>query len=272
MPRRSTQAAEPARRHGARAATAWRTDADVLSLVRATPVPRVFRLATQHTPVEMDLNRCALVVVDMQNDFCHPEGWLAQKGVSVRATRRPIPLIAELTRAWRAAGGPVVWLNWGVRPDVLNLPASARYKASRPGADGRPGVGYAEASPLDRGPSLVPGHWGAQVVDELAPMPGDIVVHKHRLSGFWDTELDSVLRQLGTTTLLFAGVNTDRCVFSTLTDAAALGYDCVLLKDACGSCSPNYVVRAVCHLVELLHGFVASADDLIPALNSLPRG
>jgi nicotinamidase-related amidase len=96
--------------------------------------------------------------------------------------------------------------------------------------------------------------------------PGDITVHKHRLSGFWDNELDSVLRQQGITTLLFAGINTDRCVFSTLQDGAFLGYDCVLLEDACSTPSPAYVTKGVLYIVQLLHGFVASAASLMRAL------
>jgi hypothetical protein len=107
------------------------------------------------------------------------------------------------------------------------------------------------------------GQWGAQVIDELAVAPGDITVHKHRLSGFWDNELDSVLRQQGITTLMFAGINTDRCVFSTLQDANFLGYDCVLLKDACGTPSPAYVTRGIHFIVQQLHGFVATAESLL---------
>jgi nicotinamidase-related amidase len=253
---------------GAAASTAWTWSPDALSLVRRPAVPRPVRLATQSEVIELDVHRSCVVVVDMQNDFCHPEGWFAQKGVSVRPTRRPIPVIAELLPPWRHAGGRVLWLNWGVRADTLNLAPLVRYKAARPDAHGRSGVGYAQASPVDRGPSVVPGSWGAQVVDELAVDPADITVFKHRLSGFWDNELDSLLRQQGITTLLFCGVNTDRCVFSTLQDAGFLGYDCVLLKDACGTSSPAYVTRAIHFLVDKLHGFVGTAEALIPALTA----
>src|SRR5205085_3082119 len=136
-------------------------------LVRQAAAPRPVRLATQTERIEFDVHRSALVVVDMQNDFCHPQGWFGQKGVSVRATRRPIPVIAELLPPWRHAGGRVIWLNWGVRADTLNLGPTVRYKAARPDAQGKPTVGYAQSSPVDRGPSVVPGSWGAQVVDEL---------------------------------------------------------------------------------------------------------
>jgi nicotinamidase-related amidase len=108
------------------------------------------------------------------------------------------------------------------------------------------------------------------VIDELPVAASDITVHKHRLSGFWDNELDSVLRQQGITTLMFAGINTDRCVFSTLQDANFLGYDCVLLSDACGTPSPAYVSRGIHFIVQQLHGFVATAGSLMASLSSSP--
>ncbi len=249
---------------GPAAHNAWMLQADRISLVRRarTPVPVHIDAAPQ--AIEIDLARSALVVVDMQNDFCHPEGWFAQKGLGTKAARRPIPVIRDLLPAWRGAGGAVVWLHWGIRADKRNLAPTVHFKGKRT-ADG---VGYAEHSPIDHGPSLVQGSWGAQRIDELADAPGDITVHKHRLSGFWDNELDSVLRQQGITTLLFAGINTDRCVFSTLQDANFLGYDCVLLEDACSTPSPAYVTKGVLFIVQQLHGFVATAAALMSSLSS----
>lgn len=269
---RSSQPLRPKTEHaGADAASfgpsmhnSWASSDEGISLVRKRRPVRAIRIDARPQAVQMDVNRTALVVVDMQNDFCHPEGWFGQKGVNLRATRKPIPTIARLLPAWRAAGGAVVWLNWGVRPDRLNLPPAVHFKGKRSAS----GVGYAERSPIDRGRSLVPGEWGAQVVDELPVAPGDITVFKHRLSGFFDNELDSVLRQQGITTLLFAGVNTDRCVFSTLQDAGFLGYDCVLLEDACSTVSPAYVTRAIHFIVEQIHGFVATAEGLLASLAS----
>ncbi|MDX3906897.1 MAG: isochorismatase family cysteine hydrolase [Pigmentiphaga sp.] len=243
----------------------WTRRDDCLSLVRPVRPSRPVRLPADGEALEIDLARSALVVIDMQNDFCHPRGWFGQKGVDVAPMRAPIPAIASLLPAWRAAGGKVVWLNWGVRPDRLNLNPTILFKGKR-SADG---VGYAERSPEDLGPSVVPGEWGARVVDELPTADGDVTVYKHRLSGFWDNELDSLLRQQGITTLLYAGVNTDRCVFSTLQDAGFLGYDNILLADACGTCSPDYVSQAIHFLVRQLHGFVASAGDLTSALAGL---
>ena len=234
-----------------------------MNLVRAPLTPQPVSLNALPQSITFDFVRTILVVVDMQNDFCHPKGWFGQKGINPKPMRKAIAPIAQLLPAWRAAGGTVLWLNWGVRPDRLNLPALVQFKGKR--TDN--GVGYAETSAEDRGRSLVADEWGAQVVEELAVAPEDITVFKHRLSGFWDNELDSILRLRGVTTLLFAGINTDRCVFSTLQDAGFLGYDCVLLTDACSTPSPAYVSRAIHFIVEQLHGFTALSSDLITSLS-----
>ena len=242
---------------------AWSLQDGEVSLVRAAPAPRPLRLGrAQPQPLTIDLARSVLVVVDMQNDFCHPRGWFGQKGIDVAPMRQPIAVLQRLLPAWRAAGASVLWLNWGVRPDRANLPPTVVFKGKRSAA----GVGYAERSPEDRGRSLVPGEWGARIVEELVPEGRDFIVHKHRLSGFFDSELDGLLRQQGVTTLLFAGINTDRCVFSTLQDAGFLGYDNVLLADACSTPSPAYVTEAIHFLVQQLHGFVATSADLLDAL------
>jgi nicotinamidase-related amidase len=249
---------------------AWSLNAAGLSLVRKAVRPRPLRFEALPQAIEIDVARSAVVVVDMQNDFCHAEGWFGQKGIDVRPMRKPIQVITKLLPAWRKAGGAVVWLNWGVRPDRLNLSPTIQFQGRKNRGGRHDGTGYAERSPRDRGRSLVPGDWGARIVDELTIAPADIAVSKHRLSGFWDNELDSILRQQAMTTLLFAGVNTDRCVFSTLQDAGFLGYDCVLLEDACSTPSPAYVTRAIHFIVQQLHGFVASTAALLASLSRLP--
>ena len=265
-PARKQPVAHEAAPFGPVAHNSWNAQKDGISLVRRTLPPKVVHLDAQPQRIALDIVRSVLVVVDMQNDFCHPQGWFGQKGIDVRPMRRPIPAIAALTPAWRAAGGTVLWLNWGVRADRLNLPPLVQFTGRRT-ADG---VGYAQVSPIDRGRSLVPGEWGAQVIEELHVAPEDITVFKHRLSGFWDNELDSILRLRGATTLLLAGINTDRCVFSTLQDAGFLGYDTILLHDACGTPSPAYVTRAIHFLVQQLHGFTAASRELTAALAARP--
>ncbi|WP_331498342.1 cysteine hydrolase family protein [Pseudomonas sp.] len=90
---------------------AWRLDGDGISLIRQPEPARPLRIETDTYALEIDLARSMLVVVDMQNDFCHPQGWFAQKGVSMRATRRPIPVLNRLLPAWRHAGARILWLN-----------------------------------------------------------------------------------------------------------------------------------------------------------------
>ena len=109
--------------------------------------------------------------------------------------------------------------------------------------------------------------WAAAVVDELKQESGDIKVDKYRISGFWDTPLDSILRNLGVRTLLFSGVNTDQCVMCTrCTDANFLGYGCVLVEDCCATTSPDYCTEATIFNVKKCFGFVTGSEQILAAL------
>ena len=212
---------------GSAPANQWRVDASSVDLRRAPPPPRPLAFPAEPQALTLDLARSALIVIDMQNDFCAPGGWLHHIGVDVAPARRPIDPLRALLPAWRAAGAPVVWVNWGNRPDRLNL-SPALLHVYKPTGDG---VGLGDPLPGSGAKVLERGSWAAAIVDELAPPDSDIRVDKYRMSGFWDTPLDSILRNLGATTLLFAGVNADQCVLCTLQDANFLGYDCILLAD-----------------------------------------
>jgi nicotinamidase-related amidase len=198
----------------------------------------------------------------MQNDFCAKGGYLDYRGVDFTLDRRPIEPIRALAPALRARGVPIVWLNWGVRPDLLNASPSLLHAHTQ---DGR-GAGLGERIP-GGAPILLEGSWGAAIVDELVPDPADIRVTKYRFSGFWDTPLDTILRNLGLTTLLFAGVNADQCVMSTLQDAMFLGYDCIMVEDCVGTTSPDYCMQATLYNVKLLYGFVTRSAALLSGLN-----
>jgi simple sugar transport system permease protein len=115
-------------------------------------------------------------------------------------------------------------------------------------------------------PILRKGGWGAQIVDEIAPGDQDIHVTKHRFSGFWDTELDSILRNMGVKTLFFAGVNMDQCVMTTLEDATFLGYDVLMMEDCVATTSPEYCIQATIYNVKLLFGFVTTSSALIEGM------
>lgn len=247
---------------GATPRNAWRVCETQVDLVRRPLEPRPVTVTAGTRAVTLDLARTGIVVVDMQNDFCHPDGWLAHIGVDVSPARRPIAPLSRLLPALRRAGMPVVWLNWGNRPDRLNLSPSILHIYKPTGE----GVGLGDPLPGRGAKVLELGSWSAAIVDELPPQPEDIQVAKYRISGFQDTPLDSILRNLGLTTLLFAGVNADQCVACTLQDASFLGYDCLLLEDCTATTSPDYCMAATLYNVRQCFGFVTRSTDLLATL------
>jgi nicotinamidase-related amidase len=241
---------------------AWWVNDRVADISRHPLEPRLVILETETKTLRLDLNKVACLVVDMQNDFCHPEGWLAGIGVDVTPARHPINALQKLLPALRTVNIPVVWVNWGNRPDLVNISAGLRHVYNPTGQ----GVGLADPLPNNGSPVLTKGSWAAAVVDELPEAPEDIWVDKYRMSGFWDTPLDSILRNLGKTTLLFGGVNIDQCVMATLQDANFLGYDCVLLKDCSATTSPDYCFDATVYNVNQCFGFVTTSAQVKAAL------
>jgi nicotinamidase-related amidase len=237
----------------------WRVSATDVDLRRAPLPPKPLTIPAQPQQVTLDLARTAILVIDMQNDFCHPEGWLGHIGVDVTPARSPIPSLAALLPALRAQDVPVLWVNWGNRPDLLNASPSLLHVYKPTGR----GTGLGDPLPGSGAHVLEDGSWSARVVDELAPAQADIRVSKFRMSGFWDTELDSILRNLGVTTLLFAGVNVDQCVLCTLQDANFLGYDCILLEDCSATTSPDYCFAATVYNVRQCFGFVAQSSAFL---------
>lgn len=243
---------------------AWRVDAETADITRAPITPRPVTLATETKTVRLDLAKAAILVIDMQNDFCHPDGWLAHIGVDVNPARKPIDPLNKLLPALRAADVPVIWVNWGNRPDLLNISANLRHVYNSTGE----AVGLGDPLPKNNAPVLTVGSWAAAVVDELQLLPEDIKVDKYRMSGFWDTPLDSILRNLGKTSLFFAGVNADQCVMATLQDANFLGYDCILVSDCTATTSPDYCWLATLYNVKQCFGFVCDSKSIINGINN----
>jgi nicotinamidase-related amidase len=245
---------------GSHPATAWQINAVHADLTRGSaPAPRPHRIAAHGKSLTLDLARTALIVIDMQNDFCHPQGWLASIGVDVSPARAPIAPLAKLLPEWRAHGLPVLWVNWGNRPDRANLSPAALHVYN---PDARSNGLGAKATPLST-KVLEKNSWGAAVVDELTPQPQDICIDKFRMSGFWDTPLDSILRQMGMQTLLFAGVNADQCVLATLMDANFAGYDTLLLEDASATTSPDFCWQATLYNVRQCFGFTTRSTEFL---------
>ena len=238
----------------------WRVSAATADLVRPVVPARPLAIPALPKPVTIDLARTAMIVVDMQNDFCHPDGWLASIGVDVAPARAPIAPLAWLLPALRGADVPVLWVNWGARPDRANLSPALRHVYDGAGA----GRGLDDPGPMGA-PTLTEGSWGAAIVDELVPEPQDIRVSKHRMSGFWDTPLDAILRGIDVTTLLFAGVNADQCVLHTLADANFLGYDTLLVEDCAATTSPAFCLEATLYNVRQIFGFTLRSEALLGA-------
>lgn len=251
---------------GATTAHRWLVNAETVDLSRATPhVVRAITIAAEPQRVVFDARKSALVIVDMQNDFCAAGGYLDYRGVDYTPDRAPIAPLAKLVPRMRAEGIPVVWLNWGVRADLLDIYPSLLHAHTHDGT----GAGLGETIP-GGAPILRQGSWGAAVVDGLDPMPSDIHVTKCRFSGFWNTPLDSILRNLGVNTLFFAGVNADQCVMTTLQDASFLGYDVLMLDDCVATTSPAYCMEATRYNVKLLFGFMTDSTALAAGLDAAP--
>ncbi len=243
----------------------WRVSAEKVDLIRPDIPARAISFAAEPRDLKLDLSRTAIVVIDMQNDFCHPDGWLASIGVDVEPARAPIAPLTELLPRLRQQDVPVIWLNWGNRPDLLNISPALQAVYDPEGKC----VGLGAPLPSNGAPILQAGSWAAATVDELTPAPRDIQVDKYRMSGFWDTPLDSILRNLGVTTLLFAGVNSDQCVMCTLQDANFLGYDCIMLDDCSATTSPDFCAEATRYNVKQCFGFVANSQALIGAMGAV---
>ncbi|MCX7592884.1 MAG: cysteine hydrolase [Fischerella sp.] len=245
------------------APNAWAVNQAIADITRPPLEPQPVILSTETKSLRLDLAKAAILVIDMQNDFCHPDGWLAHIGVDVTPARQPIKPLQILLPALRSANVPVIWVNWGNRPDLLNISASVHHVYNPTGE----GVGLGDPLPSNGAKVLVAGSWAAAVVDELEQLPEDIRVDKYRMSGFWDTPLDTILRNLGRTTLFFAGVNADQCVMTTLQDANFLGYDCILVKDCTATTSPEYCWLATLYNVKQCFGFVTDSEAILKVIN-----
>ena len=214
--------------------------------------PRLRRFDAKLKPFVDSLDRGALLVIDMQNDFCAPGGWTDSSGLDYKACRKAIPGVRRAVKAAHAHGMWVVWVYWSNRQDLRNLGAPTLYAFKH--EKSQKGIGERLTG---KGRVLTEDTWNSRMVAELEPLirDEDVRIEKVRMNGFIGTHLDQVLRTQGIATLYFTGVNVDQCVATTMEEACFRDYNCVLLEDACATSSPDYCRKSVVFNAKQCWGF-----------------
>lgn len=231
---------------------------------------RIVTIQAKPQALPVDLATCAVLVVDMQNDFGAEGGMFHRAGIDISMIKDAVEPTGKVLAAARRNGIPVIYLKMAFKADLsdagpVDSPNYVRHQ--------RLGVGAVVQAPHG-GESrvLVRDTWNTDILSQLAPEADDAVVYKHRFSGFFETELDTVLRRLGTRHLIVTGCTTSICVEATIRDAMFRDYCCVLLEDCTGEPIGHDLQRsnheASLLTIQVLLGWTSSSTEFIRAVGA----
>ncbi|OUM04142.1 cysteine hydrolase family protein [Variovorax sp. JS1663] len=210
-------------------------------------------------PFEFQLDRTALVIIDMQRDFIEPGGFGETLGNDVSLLQAIVPATQAVLQAWRRRGGLVIHTREAHRPDLADCPPAKRNR-------GTPALRIGDEGPMGR--ILIAGEPGNQIIEALAPIEGEIVIDKPGKGAFYATGLQSELRGRGIRSLVFMGVTTEVCVQTSMREANDRGYDCLLLEDCTESYFPAFKAAALemIRAQGAIVGWTAPSASLLAAL------